>query len=224
MRGNSHDNLRRAVARKLGRRVSDAEFRVGLNRYTYRGDVDDDEEQLADDIADYLRSVEEIRASEREALEPETVPERDGGGRQKRGRAGAADEEVRRRAEAVTHVLACLARQERVVVRFRDRFLFGADEDLPATLCPGRLLTPEEATTFLGSAALRLLSTEYLVHDCVPLVGHAATVTHEVWQHERAGWLREVVTVRIDPPGIERRISYAVHQAALFSGGTHEAL
>jgi hypothetical protein len=97
----------------------------------------------------------------------------------------------RERAEAFEEYLAHIATADPRVYRFRERML------------GGRLLTPEQARSFVHSPATRFF-TRGLFEQCgIPLVGHSVEL--EGYERKREGArVKRRAVVRVEPPGVSQ--------------------
>jgi hypothetical protein len=114
-------------------------------------------------------------------------------------------ETERKRAHA--EVLARFASKEKEVIEFRRDFL------------GGKLLTAEQAYTFLESPATRYFGLDFLEAWEIPLIEHKA----EMVEYD-GGWekpeIDHRVSVRVDPPGTVKRAQYAPHWVPAVGDGT----
>src|SRR5215213_141812 len=113
------------------------------------------------------------------------------------GRARFIGSKSRPMLQATSGYFEWLANQSPKVLQFRDEVL------------GGKTLSLEQADKLLGSYAARFFPLEWFSDWRIPVVGHTSEIVREYdWgSHEQE--VDHRVTLRVDPPGVTKRVRYA---------------
>ncbi len=205
--------LERALRRKLYEAVWQQLLDEGLVRDYVNGSLEEDPKKawgfLIEVAENRLRLVDAVQSEIQDEDQPQSEYQVDSEAPPREGKEDYPALEAifdffsligaksRPMAQATSSYFVWLLNQHPEVVRFRDEVL------------GGRILALEQAHKLLGSYAARFFPLEWFSDWRIPVVGHTSEIVGEYdWgSHEQE--VDHRVTLRVDPPGVTKRVRYA---------------